>query len=55
MSTLSGKTFSFGNNDAVPCQKAAVGYNGERTVFTVGGLLASVKEKTWPSVFLVDG
>lgn len=49
------KTFSLGNKDAVPCQEAAVGHNAGRTVSTVGGMLASAMEKTWPSVFLLNG
>lgn len=55
MSLLDGKIFAFSIKDAVPCQEAALGYNVERTVFAVGGMLASAMEKTWSSVFLLKG
>lgn len=51
LSPLIGETFSF---NTVPCQEAAPGYNAGCRVSSVGGTIASMMEKTWPSVFLLN-
>lgn len=48
LSPLTGQTFSLSNKNIVLRQEAAVGYHAGHRDSSVGGMMASVMEKTRP-------